>query len=256
MNIKVGNTTIKFNFAQGLDIDCLTRYLEFFIVDDDPQYEVNVIKSDDKYFDSLKLEYSKDEYYIETTKFSAQLDFNHKKGYIGLHSDPCPIAFLGAVKNFFVYIALDHGGVVLHASGVVKENKSYVFFGPSGSGKSTTVENSPDTKVLSEENIAIIPYMDSYVAYGLPYPDDTRFVHRSKDAYPLEYMFSLVQDKENSLAEPKLSRIAADMFMLPAGLSGSIWYCEFLDRFKAIVETVKCKELHLQNNSSFWDVIS
>src|SRR5207247_1225576 len=64
------------------------------------------------------------------------------------------------LENFLRILTASHilesGGFLLHASGVVRAGRAYVFFGPSGSGKTTVTHLSPGDQVLSDDLTLVV----------------------------------------------------------------------------------------------------
>jgi len=78
--------------------------------------------------------------------------------------------FLGQL--FYKYI-LQHDGILLHSSCVVKDNKAYLFSAPSGTGKSTHttlwLEEFSDAYILNDDKPAIIYKDNTLYAAGTPF---------------------------------------------------------------------------------------
>ena len=78
--------------------------------------------------------------------------------------------FLGQL--FYKYI-LQHDGILLHSSCVVKDNKAYLFSAPSGTGKSTHttlwLEEFKDAYILNDDKPAIIYKDNTLYAAGTPF---------------------------------------------------------------------------------------
>ncbi len=78
--------------------------------------------------------------------------------------------FLGQL--FYKYI-LQHDGILLHSSCVVKDNKAYLFSAPSGTGKSTHttlwLEEFEDAYILNDDKPAIIYKDNTLYAAGTPF---------------------------------------------------------------------------------------
>jgi|GEM_PF-1677946 len=59
------------------------------------------------------------------------------------------------MRTWFSYVLLSQGGVLLHATAVVRSGKALVFAGPSGSGKTTLARLAGRQPVLSDESVVI-----------------------------------------------------------------------------------------------------
>ncbi|MEW5947462.1 MAG: hypothetical protein AB1742_14825 [bacterium] len=68
---------------------------------------------------------------------------------------PDPVAFDGLLRLIAGTLLLKGGGMLLHASGVVRRSLAWVFFGPSEAGKTTITELCRGDPVLSDEVVAV-----------------------------------------------------------------------------------------------------
>lgn len=76
---------------------------------------------------------------------------------------------LDAVLRYILSRQLvDHGGLLLHASAVVRGGRAWVFAGPSGVGKTTISQNLEGT-VLGDEAIALVLCDGQLVCHSTPY---------------------------------------------------------------------------------------
>jgi len=74
------------------------------------------------------------------------------------------------VLYFFSYLSAD--GLLIHASGVVRQGHGYIFPGPSGSGKTTIVRQSPGMSILSDDLLGIDLSKGRVFALGTPFYGD------------------------------------------------------------------------------------
>lgn len=83
------------------------------------------------------------------------------------------------------------GGILLHASGIKTDGKTYVFSGPSGAGKSTIAElfkeNLPGAVILSDEKMILRRHSASLTAYGTPWYGSSHCA--VNDSAPLAHFF-------------------------------------------------------------------
>jgi hypothetical protein len=85
-----------------------------------------------------------------------------------------PVQWRNVLRVLYFYGFLEYTGLLLHASGLVRGNRAYVFPGVSDAGKTTIVRHSPGMPVLSDEVVAVrlggrneVP-----VAFGTPFYGD------------------------------------------------------------------------------------
>jgi hypothetical protein len=73
------------------------------------------------------------------------------------------------VRVAYALLAFQAGGLMLHAAGIVRRDRAYLFFGPSGSGKSTTAKNSANDLILNDDLIVLMPDQQRWLAYATPF---------------------------------------------------------------------------------------
>ena len=93
-----------------------------------------------------------------------------KKTYDHLSLEDIEYIFLGQLFHRYI---LQHDGILLHSSCVVKDNKAYLFSAPSGTGKSTHttlwLEEFSDAYILNDDKPAIIYKDNTLYAAGTPF---------------------------------------------------------------------------------------
>lgn len=102
---------------------------------------------------------------------------------------------------FYKYL-LDFGGMMLHASAVVKDGKAYLFSADCGTGKSTHTQlwrrEFPDAFILNDDKPALRREDDGWFAYGTPWSGKT---DQNVDArVPLGGIAILERAEENAIA--------------------------------------------------------
>lgn len=80
------------------------------------------------------------------------LDLARQTGEVQLTD---PRNFQNARRLIYFYCSLKSDFLLLHASGVLRRGRAFVFPGVSGAGKTTIVRNSPGMAVLTDEMIAV-----------------------------------------------------------------------------------------------------
>lgn len=74
--------------------------------------------------------------------------------------DPRGRAVENLIRVATAWLALSHGGLLMHAASIVKEGRAYLFFGRSGSGKSTLAAATRRGHVVSDDLTLILPGAD------------------------------------------------------------------------------------------------
>lgn len=103
---------------------------------------------------------------LSSETFSAEIDIHERRGRVWQSCAVYPID--ACLRAAYTALHAEHGGFLLHASGVVRDSRAYVFIGPSGSGKST-IARTLGGAVLADEIIAIRTTPAGFMAAGTPY---------------------------------------------------------------------------------------
>lgn len=84
--------------------------------------------------------------------------------------------YLATGSSFYRQL-LNHGGMMLHASAVVRKGKAYLFTAPCGTGKSTHtglwLQAFPDAFILNDDKPALRLENGKFYAYGTPWSGKT-----------------------------------------------------------------------------------
>jgi hypothetical protein len=142
-------------------------------------------------------------------------------------------------------------GFLLHASGLARHGKGYLFAGPSGSGKSTVIERSNGFMVLSDDLVCVRNHQDRYYACGTPWHGDD-----TNESAEIEKIFFLRQDETTRFE--RLSRGLATLETLgniPSNIIDSELETRVLDIVCEITARVPCYLMHFSLNEPFWDTI-
>lgn len=99
----------------------------------------------------------------------------------------------------FMIILIKYNGIILHSSGVIMENKGFIFCGKSGSGK-TTISNlfikSNYAKVLTDEALILRKHENSIKIYGSPWKGSGDNIYCNKSS-SLNHIYFIYHGKEN-----------------------------------------------------------
>lgn len=167
--------------------------------------------------------------------------------------------FLRAV---FTILAYQHGGLLIHAAGLLRTGNAFLFSGRSGVGKSTTVRVShglPATSALGDDLILLLPQGDGWRAWGTPFWNpETPPARRTAQAKsgPLAAIFRLAQDSRVfiRLLSPAHA-VAGLMSDIPVTPLDGRRVPVLLERLFALVKMVPIGELHFRPEPSFWSKI-
>ncbi|MEW6756976.1 MAG: hypothetical protein AB1347_02045 [Acidobacteriota bacterium] len=150
-------------------------------------------------------------------------------------------------------LALESHGFVLHASGLVRNGRAYLFFGHSGAGKSTVASLSPDCLLLSDDLVLLVRREGTWMAATTPFAGTLPQTHKQAGLYPLAALYRLVQAPEDFVQPLSLAEAAGRVLSC----------CPFVtdpparqDRLFPLVEAccraVPVRALHFTKSRTFW----
>ncbi len=120
--------------------------------------------------------------------FSLYLDHVNREGEAYLTKE---MQWENVLRVSYFFELLEQHGLLLHASGLVKNGMAYLFPGVTGSGKTTLVRQSPDLQLLSDEMPAVALEKangSQVVALGTPFFGDWG-VPGEKTSAPLKGLY-------------------------------------------------------------------
>jgi hypothetical protein len=158
------------------------------------------------------------------------------------------LVFMYAIRHF-----LGHkGGLLLHASGLVKDEKAFVFCGPDESGKSTISKMAPPSLIAADDSLAVSKVNGSYRLYTVPWGR-----RRSKNvSAPIAKIFFL--RKARKLEVKGIARIEAVKEFLANTFfdtSDQQIYARTLETVHNLAEGVSCHELYFPLQGNYLDAL-
>jgi hypothetical protein len=111
-----------------------------------------------------------------------------------------------------------HDGVLLHACGIIDQDKGILFCGMSGAGKSTLAniwQQESKSVILSDDRIIVRKVNGTYMMYGTPWHGEAG--HCSARSVPLSKIFFIEHGQENQ--EQDISRTEAVSHMVTRSFS-------------------------------------
>ncbi|MFH1633835.1 MAG: hypothetical protein ABIG63_07460 [Chloroflexota bacterium] len=158
----------------------------------------------------------------------------------------------------YALLSIQAGGIMLHAAGVGRDGKAYLFFGHSGSGKTTVARLSPNDTVLNDDLVLLMPVPPAegagWQVFGTPFWNPTQ-VRPTPASAPLAALYRLVQDKKVYLQAISTSEAIAELISnVPVIPSDPVRSLELLTRLHKILQTTPAHKLHFLPDDSFWDM--
>jgi hypothetical protein len=161
--------------------------------------------------------------------------------------------FLRALTASYI---LARGGLLVHAAGVVRDGRAYVFFGPSGSGKTTVTHLSPGDTVLSDDLTLVVPGEAGFRAAGIPFGMAHHHVPDTRGDFPIAAIIRLVQSpevrREPLMGARALAEVASCLpFVNHEGEEAAA----ALDIADRLLRAVPAWRLSFRMDDSFWKVL-
>ncbi|MGH9390735.1 MAG: hypothetical protein ACRD1Z_14050, partial [Vicinamibacteria bacterium] len=165
-----------------------------------------------------------------------------------------------SVENFLrvalAWPAMAKGGLLLHASGVARGNRAYLFFGPSGSGKTTITRLSTGDTPLNDDCILIMRDGRGFTAHGVPFKGAEDLGARNASAYPIAGMFRLVQSPDVSCERLAPARAAGEIAgSIPFVTERPEGFERIFSTLEDLVRVVPVFRLRFRQSPDFWPVV-
>lgn len=167
---------------------------------------------------------------------------------------------LRAMENYLRWtiadLALGHDGFVLHAAGVVRDGRAYLFFGPSGAGKSTVVSLSPGCPTLSDDLVLVSMKSGNWVASTTPFAGSFPQRVKERGTYPLGGLYRLCQATEDRVESlPPPVAMAQMLTCCPFVSDPTARTDSLAPLVQACCRAVPPKTLYFRKAASFWEVV-
>jgi len=266
----MGRRMIKIEIADvcvGLKLDdakiaqqILDRYADFLSPDSTPEVTVEIEVREGVQFVPLKPGL----YVINSSFRDSRLTFESyfEAGSVDMATGQGRLLMAprGNVENFlrvlYAWRCVHHDALLLHASGVVKDDRAFVFFGPSGSGKTTTARLSLNHTVLSDDLVIIKKRDGVYKAYGVPFQGDMPEAPRTNAQADLCGLFRLKKDMLHFAKPLRHSQAVAGLIScVPFVIQDIAMSQRAMAICADLAASVPVKELHFRRDKGFWRVI-
>lgn len=149
-----------------------------------------------------------------------------------------------------------HEGLLLHASGVARGGRGFVFAGPSGAGKTTIVRLSGDAVAINDDTAGL--KRSSGVWWLHPTPQWTGEI-TAPDPLPPQPVAGIFWPKHaprHALRRLPSAEAAARLMTLPNGHVDEGIVAACVAQATAIGLEVPCYELEFRRDPGFWDLVA
>ena len=165
--------------------------------------------------------------------------------------DRFPEAFGVFYRLFFTRLAARQGWTFIHAAGVVKNDRAYLFAGPSGAGKSTVTRMLGARQIIHDDQVFLAPGGDIPAVTTTPFMGRVDFLHGAPRTYPVEGIYLLHKDSQAYLEKLTPMKALGRILTVPQeelGGKAKPGFLEYLDagieRCTRLVHAAHCYELH------------
>lgn len=166
----------------------------------------------------------------------------------------------GNIENFlrvlYAWLCIEDNSLLLHACGISRHQRGYVFFGPSGSGKTTTARLSANDTILSDDLVIIKKNRGRFLVYGTPFRGDLPEAPRTNQSADLAGAYALTKDSRHFLAPLAPSEAVARLAQcVPFVMQQPQSALRVMDICRDLVTLVPVRMLHFRLDSGFWELI-
>ncbi|HZY45829.1 MAG TPA: hypothetical protein VFF70_13905 [Anaerolineae bacterium] len=188
--------------------------------------------------------------------YAGSIDAQHGVGSLSISNRQPNDDVRYFLRVVYALLAFRSGGLMLHAAGIVRSGRAYLFFGPSGSGKTTTVKYSPDHLVLNDDLVILMPGSAQWEVFATPFWNEPQQRPNAQQHAPLAGLFRLVQSRSVFVEPMNGARAAAEVLAsTPITPLNSGYATTLLQRIEILVRKYPVHRLHFLPDASFWNVI-
>lgn len=203
---------------------------------------------------------------IETWRAGARLCYRSycEEGWLDLAAGEGRLVLRpqGQIENYLrlaaARLALAHGGLLLHASGVIAGGYGYAFFGRSGAGKSTVAGLAPaGSTVLSDDLVLLRLQAEGAWLYGVPFCGEALDAPRANAAAPLAGLFALEQWPQHTLASLSPPVAAAQLLAAAPFVAGDAAALRQAAAVCTALAEIGCvQRLRFAPDPGFWPLVT
>jgi len=159
-----------------------------------------------------------------------------------------------ALRFLTARLATDDGGFAMHAAGVARDGRAYLFAGPSGAGKSTAVRLVTPATGLGDDFGLVVPTEKGWVAPALPFDNSERNLPEPPGGpFPVAGIWRLYQASETRSERPRADLAVASLL----GCTAFPWAMpelseRLLEHVGRYVEEGSYRHLYFTSEAELW----
>lgn len=152
--------------------------------------------------------------------------------------------------------AYETGGLLIHAAGIVRDGRAFVFLGPSGVGKTTVSRLSRQDIILNDDMILLMPDGERWIAHPTPFWNPTQVKPNAQASAPLFVFLRLKQDTKTFVEDTSPGYALGELIAcIPVIASDPDRSRSIIARCGDILSCIPFQDLHFQKDDTFWKVI-
>ncbi len=147
------------------------------------------------------------------------------------------------------------GGLLVHAAGIARDGRGFLFTGYSGAGKTTVCRLSEKFTVLNDDMVVLSPAESGWQISATPFTNPTQVLPGS-GTVRLHKILHLKQAKQNELIEvPNTKAVAELLTHIPVISQSPLHISTLVSRCVDIIHTTEVNELHFLPDKEFWKLL-
>jgi hypothetical protein len=135
----------------------------------------------------------------------------------GSGAEPLDRVLENVLRYLVARMALELGGFAMHAGGILRDGRAWLFAGKSRAGKSTAIELSAPATGLGDDFAAIWPGRRGWITAALPFENSERAdADPPRGVWPVAGIWKLFQADAHAVEKPAAARSVASLMSCAA----------------------------------------
>jgi Cdc6-like AAA superfamily ATPase len=188
--------------------------------------------------------------------FAGTIDLVGQRAELQVGSGDPTAAVDYCLRVAYAQLALQFGGLLVHAAGIARGGRAFLFLGPSGTGKTTVARMSSGDLVLNDDLVLLMPGESGWNAFATPFWNPTQVRAAGATHAPLAAIFRLVQSTRVQAEPLPTSQAVAELAAhAPVVASDPTRTAAVLRRAREVISFVPAYRLQFRKEPSFWAAV-